>query len=94
MSDLSGKGPVTTGHRSMASVPGVTERPMLPPGQYVASLALKRIVTTAFFRDREGRVLIVNPVYKPVWDLPGGAVEADESPHAASARIRRCSRTG
>jgi ADP-ribose pyrophosphatase YjhB (NUDIX family) len=59
---------------------------MLPPGQYVASLALKRIATTAFFRDREGRVLIVNPVYKPVWDLPGGAVEADESPNAACRR--------
>jgi 8-oxo-dGTP diphosphatase len=70
----------------MATVPGVTERPMLPPDQYVASLARKRIGATAFFRDEEGRVLIVNPVYKPVWDLPGGAVEADESPNAACRR--------
>jgi len=30
--------------------------------------------------------LIVNPVYKPVRDLPGGAVEANESPHAACRR--------
>lgn len=59
---------------------------MLPPAQYVASLARKRIAVTAFFRDGEERVLIVNPVYKPAWDLPGSAVEADESPHAACRR--------
>jgi len=59
---------------------------VLPPDQYVASLARKRIAATAFIRDEEGRVLIVNPVYKPMWDLPGGAVEADESPHAACRR--------
>ena len=28
----------------------------------------------------------VNPVYKETWDLPGGAVEAEESPHAACRR--------
>ena len=59
---------------------------MLLPDQYVASLARKRIAATAFFRDGEGRVLIVNPVYKPAWDLPGGAAEADESPNAACRR--------
>jgi 8-oxo-dGTP diphosphatase len=69
-----------------ASVPGVTERLVLPPDQYVASLARKRMAATAFFRDDQGRVLVVNPVYKPVWDLPGGAAEADESPHAACRR--------
>jgi ADP-ribose pyrophosphatase YjhB (NUDIX family) len=59
---------------------------LLPPDQYVASLARKRIAATAFFRDEEGRVLLVNPVYKETWDLPGGAVEAEESPHAACRR--------
>ena len=58
----------------------------LPPDQYVASLARKRMTATAFFRDEQGRVLLVNPVYKEPWDLPGGAVEAEESPHAASRR--------
>ena len=52
----------------------------------MASLARKRVAATAFFRDEQGRVLIVDPVYKPLWDLPGGAVEADESPHAACRR--------
>jgi 8-oxo-dGTP pyrophosphatase MutT (NUDIX family) len=59
---------------------------VLPPEQYVASLARKRMAATAFFRDGEGRVLVVNPVYKPMWDLPGGAAEADESPNAACRR--------
>jgi hypothetical protein len=31
------------------------------------------------FRDEVGGVLLVNPVYKRVWDLPGGAVDAEES---------------
>jgi 8-oxo-dGTP diphosphatase len=44
------------------------------------------MAATALFPDAEGRVLVVNPVYKPAWDLPGGAAEADESPHAACRR--------
>lgn len=66
--------------------PDVARRSVLPPDQYVASLARKRIAATAFFRDQQGRVLLVNPSYKPTWDLPGGAVEAEESPHAACRR--------
>lgn len=34
----------------------------------------------------DNRVLIVNPTYKPRWELPGGAVEADESPATAAVR--------
>src|ERR1017187_10572701 len=40
----------------------------------------------ALCRDRAGRVLLVDPVYRDTWDLPGGAVEAEESPHAACRR--------
>lgn len=38
------------------------------------------------FRDVQGRVLLVEPSYKPNWEIPGGAVEADESPWATAAR--------
>jgi ADP-ribose pyrophosphatase YjhB (NUDIX family) len=31
-------------------------------------------------------VLLVDPVYRDTWDLPGGAVEAEESPHEACHR--------
>jgi len=44
------------------------------------------MAASALFRDEAGRVLLVEPTYKPVWDLPGGAVEAEESPHAACRR--------
>jgi 8-oxo-dGTP diphosphatase len=69
-----------------ASVRSVTGCSVLPPDQYVASLARKRMAATAFFRDDQGWVLLVNPVYKETWELPGGAVEAEESPHAACRR--------
>ncbi|HCT81107.1 MAG TPA: NUDIX hydrolase [Micromonosporaceae bacterium] len=36
--------------------------------------------------DPDGRVLLVEPTYKPYWDLPGGRVEPGESPHAAAQR--------
>lgn len=37
-------------------------------------------------RDGTGRVLMVEPAYKPTWDVPGGAVEREESPTAACRR--------
>jgi hypothetical protein len=60
-----------------AKVMSVNRRPVLPPDQYVASLARKRMAASAFLRDEAGRVLLVDPVYKEPWDLPGGAVEAE-----------------
>jgi 8-oxo-dGTP diphosphatase len=39
--------------------------------------------------DLDGRVLLVNPVYKDYWDVPGGAVELDESPRDAARRELR-----
>ena len=58
----------------------------MPPDIYVASLARKRMAAGALCRDRAGRVLLVDPVYRETWDLPGGAVEAEESPQAACRR--------
>jgi 8-oxo-dGTP diphosphatase len=57
-----------------------------PPDVYMASLARKRMAAAALFRDQDGKVLLVDPVYRATWDLPGGAVEAEESPHAACRR--------
>jgi 8-oxo-dGTP diphosphatase len=58
----------------------------LPPDEYAASLPRKRMAAGALFRDDQGRVLLVDPVYKDTWDLPGGSVEAEESPQAACRR--------
>lgn len=46
----------------------------------------RRMAATVLFTDPGGRVLIVKPTYKPGWELPGGAVERDESPAAAARR--------
>src|ERR1700729_3226860 len=52
----------------------------------MASLARKRMAAGTLFRDQDGQVLLVDPVYRATWDLPGGAVEAEESPHAGCRR--------
>ncbi|WP_238598472.1 NUDIX domain-containing protein [Saccharothrix sp. ALI-22-I] len=52
----------------------------------MAGLARKRMAAGVLFRDSAGRVLLVEPSYKANWEIPGGAVEADESPWAAATR--------
>jgi 8-oxo-dGTP diphosphatase len=54
--------------------------------EWTATLPRKRMGAGVLFHDPEGRVLLVEPTYKPWWELPGGVVEADESPRAAAAR--------
>ncbi len=51
-----------------------------------ASLPRKRMGSGALIRDGHGRVLLVEPTYKATWELPGGAVEADESPRVCCER--------
>lgn len=53
---------------------------------YYASLPGKRIGAGLLCRDADDRVLLVQPTYKPTWELPGGVVEAGESPAACAAR--------
>lgn len=40
----------------------------------------------AILLDDGGRVLLVNPTYKPGWEIPGGVVEHNESPAEACRR--------
>ncbi|WP_182879909.1 NUDIX domain-containing protein [Microbispora sp. H10949] len=56
---------------------------------YVASVPRLRAAAGALLRDDEGRVLLVHPVYKDKWDIPGGIVEAGESPVSALLRELR-----
>lgn len=54
-----------------------------------ARQARKRVCADVILRDRAGRVLLVDPKYKPDWDTPGGMVEANEPPHEAVRRELR-----
>ena len=56
---------------------------------FYARLPAKRVAAGALCQDAAGRVLLVEPTYKDVWELPGGMVEADESPLAACRRELR-----
>jgi ADP-ribose pyrophosphatase YjhB (NUDIX family) len=51
-----------------------------------AKQARKRVVADVLLRDGSGHILLVNPTYKPGWDLPGGMAEANEPPEEAVKR--------
>jgi 8-oxo-dGTP diphosphatase len=55
-------------------------------GYYTAALPRKRMGAGVLFRDSLGRVLLVEPTYKDDWEIPGGCVDADESPYDAAVR--------
>lgn len=50
------------------------------------SRARKRMAAGMLLFNVEGQVLLVEPTYKPHWEVPGGVVEADESPRDAAQR--------
>ncbi|MFC1436062.1 NUDIX domain-containing protein [Streptacidiphilus sp. N1-3] len=53
---------------------------------YDRALPRKRMAAGVLFLDAGGRVLLVDPVYKETWDIPGGVVDADEAPGQAAVR--------
>jgi 8-oxo-dGTP pyrophosphatase MutT (NUDIX family) len=54
-----------------------------------ARQARKRVSADSLVRDRAGRLLLVDPVYKPDWDTPGGMAETNEPPQVAAERELR-----
>lgn len=59
---------------------------MVSADHFTAKLPTKRMAADCLFTDGADRLLILKPPYKPTWDLPGGAVERDESPRTAARR--------
>jgi ADP-ribose pyrophosphatase YjhB (NUDIX family) len=58
----------------------------LPYGEFLRSLPRKRMAAGALIRNEQGKILLVKPVYKGGWSIPGGVVEADEAPKTACIR--------
>jgi 8-oxo-dGTP diphosphatase len=52
----------------------------------LAALPRKRMAAGVLLTDVQDRSLLVEPTYKDYWDIPGGIVEADESPYVAAKR--------
>lgn len=84
-------------HCGPRSVPLDRARPSAPPRLTVgrtlgavtdpsSTFATPRVAAGALFLDSGGRVLLVHPTYKDIWDIPGGYVERGESPAAACRR--------
>lgn len=78
--------------RGPASVPGMsseaTSRPVsaVPVAAFDLALPRKRMASTVLLFDESDRVLVVEPIYVDFMELPGGAVELDESPRQAAVR--------
>ncbi|GAA0958299.1 MULTISPECIES: NUDIX domain-containing protein [Streptomyces violaceusniger group] len=54
--------------------------------EQVERMARPRMAAGALFCDAQGRVLLVRPSYKPMWEIPGGYIETGESPLSACRR--------
>ena len=54
--------------------------------EQVQRMARPRMAAGALFFDAQGRVLLVRPSYKPMWEIPGGYIETGESPLSACRR--------
>ena len=54
--------------------------------EQVQRMARPRMAAGAVFFDAQGRVLLVRPSYKPMWEIPGGYIETGESPLTACRR--------
>jgi hypothetical protein len=48
---------------------------VVPVEQYVAGLNRKRTAAGVLFRDAQDRALLLQPSYKPNWEIPSGAGE-------------------
>jgi 8-oxo-dGTP diphosphatase len=50
------------------------------PKMLQAQPAVKRMAAGAVLKNSAGELLLVKPTYKSTWEIPGGMVEAGESP--------------
>ena len=53
---------------------------------YYNSLPKKQMAAGALFFNKSGELLILHPIYKDRWEIPGGMIEKDESPRFALIR--------
>jgi 8-oxo-dGTP diphosphatase len=52
----------------------------------MANLPTKRMAAGVLILDSNHQILIVKPTYRQAWLIPGGVIEADESPRRACRR--------
>jgi 8-oxo-dGTP diphosphatase len=50
------------------------------------TFAQPRVASGALYTDAAGRILLVNPTYKDLWEIPGGYLQSGETPSEALRR--------
>jgi ADP-ribose pyrophosphatase YjhB (NUDIX family) len=58
----------------------------LEPHEWYATLPTVYLAASVLLTDADDRVLLVKPNYRPEWGIPGGVVEAEETPHECAER--------
>ena len=53
---------------------------------YYQSLPAKRMGAGCLILNEQSQIMLVKPSYKPVWEIPGGIVEQNESPRQCCQR--------
>ncbi len=64
----------------------LTSVKVLASDEYIQTLPRKRMAAGVLLRDADDKVVLVEPTYKDTWEIPGGVVEAGESPWLAAER--------
>lgn len=54
--------------------------------EFQKMLPKKRLSAGMLLFDEQGKLLVVEPAYKTTWEIPGGVVEANESPRQTAIR--------
>ena len=58
----------------------------VPWEQYQKTLPKKQMGAGVLFLDKKGRILVLKPVYRDRWTVPGGVCEENESPWQTAYR--------
>src|ERR1700722_14188393 len=78
-------GPCTRPNGAPGSLLSVPE-PLLSTADWFASLSTVYLSASMLITDKDDRILLVKPNYRPDWGIPGGIVEADEAPDQCATR--------
>ncbi|WP_293785139.1 NUDIX hydrolase [uncultured Aeromicrobium sp.] len=78
------------GHHTVTVARLINDPPIATRDGFIAilnaGLPRKRVISQGLLRDENGRYLLCELTYKREWDLPGGVVEAGESPATGLVR--------
>jgi ADP-ribose pyrophosphatase YjhB (NUDIX family) len=61
-------------------------QPAFDLNAFYRDLPRRYLGSGALITDAEDRILVVEPVYKDTWEIPGGLVDPGEAPRTACAR--------